>query len=425
MRIEKLYKTVYNISQALLLGKNVRIATGPGTAASLSPYRLMRCLLIVMLLISVCCPYHALAADITEGQQQTMPAVPSTGEAPSEAILPPVPQEPSVPSGSTTPLDGDAPGIPPVGGVPPASRPQEPAAPDDKDEDLIESAHQSISRGFLGTAVWLDSFFGDERYEAESNLSQLKIRFEAFRESGTGMDYRRPNFDLRWVLPQLRHRTRLVISGDPTVDYDATAIQPGTPVGQPPPGGTGTVTTALQYVPVDTKRSNFSIRAGIKLNDGKLQLLLGPRYRYLIHLDPWDLRFTQEVIWTTDIGWQSRTRVDYERPLPQGLFFRSSLEGLWTEKVHGYPYALSLLLLHPLDPDRAVQYEWINSFQTRPTDQLVEEMLVFRYRQRFWKEWMFLEINPQVRFPRDRGFEFTPGILFRLEIVFGKYGSIF
>jgi hypothetical protein len=295
----------------------------------------------------------------------------------------------------------------------------------DTDEDVVDTTYERISRGFLGTAVWLDSFFGDERYEAESNLSQLKIRFEAFREAGTGMDYRRPNLDLRLVLPQLRHRTRLVISGDPTADYDAAAEQPATPAGLPQPGGTGSVTTALQYFPLETKRSNFSIRAGLKLSGGRLELLLGPRYRYLARLGMWDLRFTQEVIWTTDVGWQSRTRFDYERPLPQGLFFRSSLEGLWTEHVNGYPYTLSFLFRQPLDLRRAVEYEWINSFQTRPTDELVEELFLFRYRQRLWKKWMFLEISPQARFPRDRGFEFTPGILFRFEVIFGRFGSIF
>jgi len=290
--------------------------------------------------------------------------------------------------------------------------------------DIVETVHGSISRGFLGSAAWLDSFFGDERYEAEVNRSQIKIRFDAFREGNTGMDYRRPNFDLRLVLPQLRKKTRLVISGDPTVDYDTTTAPPTTPAGLPPPPG-GTVTTALQYFPVETKRSNLSLRAGLKLHQGKLQLLLGPRYRYLIHFEPWDLRFTEEVIWTTDVGWQSRTRFDFERSLPRGLFFRSSLEGLWTEKVTGYPYAVIFLLRHPLDPDRALEYEWINSFQTRPTDILVEELLVFRYRQRFWKDWLFLEIDPQFRFPRERSFAFTPGILFRLEMIFGQYGSLF
>jgi hypothetical protein len=381
MRIEKFLVLVYITSRDLLLEKTP-LGAGPGTTASLSAHRLMRCLLIAAISMPVCCPYHAGAADSAEGRQPTMPSDLATAETPSGAA-----------SGTG--------------------------------EDIIDTTHERILRGFLGTAVWLDSFFGDERYEAEANRSQLKVRFEAFREAGTGMDYRRPNLDLRLVLPQLRHRTRLVISGDPTVDYDAATDQPATPSGQPQPGGTGRVTTALQYFPLETKRSNVSIRAGVKLSGGRLELLLGPRYRYLTRVGSWDLRFTQEVIWTTDVGWQSRTRVDYERPLPQGFFFRSSLEGLWTEHVKGYPYALSFLLEQPLDLRRAIRYEWINSFQTRPSNELDEELFLFRYRQQLWKNWMFLEIAPQARFPRDRGFEFTPGILFRLEVIFGRYGSIF
>jgi hypothetical protein len=311
---------------------------------------------------------------------------------------------------------------------PTATVPSIPAAPSvsaNEDKGLIDDMYSGVSRGFLTSAMWLDSFFGDERYEAEVNRSQLKVRFEAFREGSGGMEYLRPNFDLRLVLPQLRHQTRLVISGDPNEDVDATSSQPGTPSPQLAKGPEKTVTTALQVVPLETKRSNFSIRAGLKFHSGKLSLLLGPRFRYLVHYGSWDVRYTQEELWTTGIGFQVRTRFDLERPLPNDLFFRTSLEGIWTENVHGYPYALSFLLRQPLDGNRALQYEWVNSFRTRPTNLLTEELLVFRYRQRFWRDWLFLEIAPQARFPRDRGFEYTPGVLFRLEMVFGDIQNIF
>ncbi|MBS1128532.1 MAG: hypothetical protein H6Q96_912, partial [Nitrospirae bacterium] len=96
-----------------------------------------------------------------------------------------------------------------------------------------------------------------------------------------------------------------------------------------------------------------------------------------------------------------------------------------SENVIGYPYALSFLLRHPLDGNRALEYEWINSFQTHPTNELLEELVIFRYRQRFWRDWLFLEIAPQYRFPRDRSFEATPGILFRIEMVFGDIPALF
>ena len=385
------------------------------------------------LVLGTCVMFAVTVSDAGAGPETTTPAdsqqaAPASGREPAlpspspEQELPAVSQEPEEGKADAPSSDGQIKSSPSATGAPPAGMPPETSG---DDGDLVDALHGGISRGFLTSATWLDSFFGDERYEAEVNQSYLKVRFDAFREGSGGMDYLRPNFDLRLVLPQLRHKTRLVISGDPNADVDLPSSQPGPPATQLAKGPDRNVTTALQVVPLDTKRSNFSIRAGVKLHDGKLELLLGPRYRYLVHYGPWDVRFTQEEIWTTDIGWQVRSRFDVERPLPKDLFFRTSLEGVWTENVHGYPYALSFLLRQPLDSDRALQYEWVNSFQTRPTDVLTEELFVFRYRQRFWRDWLFLEIAPQVRFPRDRGFEFTPGILFRLEMVFGDIRNIF
>ncbi len=293
-------------------------------------------------------------------------------------------------------------------------------------QDVVDTMYQSVSYGFLSTATWLDSFFGNERYLAESNQSELRLRFDAFREDNTKMDFHKPDFTLRLVLPQLRKKTRLVIAGDPTTDTEATSL-PSTvpPETQPGPLTSRNVGGALQYFPVESDRSNFSLRAGVKLHNSKIALLLGPRYRYLLPLDPWALRFTQEVTWSSELRWQSRSIVDLERPFSGGLFFRASFEGVWTENVHGYPYLLGFTLRQPLDPDRALLYSWINSFQTRPVEELVQEQFVFGYRQRFWKPWLFLEIDPQVRFPRDLGFAYTPGILFRLEMVFGHYGPLF
>jgi len=356
-------------------------------------------------------------AGTPEGQPvPSIPASPREGKEPAVS-LPLKEEKQTEPSLSRQPLTGPT--------VTAPSKPGAPSAPVNAEDGLVDTLHGGLSQGFLSTAMWLDSFFGDERYESEINRSQLKVRFDAFREGSGGMHYLRPNLDLRLVLPQLRHKTRLVISGDPNVDLDTTLQQPGTPATQLAKGPEKSVTTALQFVPLETKRSNFSIRAGLKFHSGKLEIMLGPRYRYLVHYGPWDARFTEEELWTTDIGFQSRTRFDLERAFSNGLFFRTSLEGIWTENVNGYPYALSFLLRQPLDGNRALQYEWVNSFQTSPTDLLTEELFVFRYRQRFWRDWLFLEIAPQVRFPRDKSFDYTPGILFRLEMVFGDIQNIF
>jgi hypothetical protein len=149
-------------------------------------------------------------------------------------------------------------------------------------------------------------------------------------------------------------------------------------------------------------------------------LFLAPRYRYFVPINPWDFRFTQEVIWKTDTTWQTNTIFDLERKLPHDLFFRTSAGGTWINTSKGYFYSLSFSLRHPLDSKRALEYVWNNSFQTRPVGELVEVFFSVRYRQNFLREWLFFEVAPQYRFPRDSQFKGTPGILFRFEMFFGR-----
>ncbi len=284
---------------------------------------------------------------------------------------------------------------------------------------FMDTVHGGISSGLLNTAVWLDSFFGDERHEAELNESRFKVRSAPFFEDGNWSNAR-PDYELRLVLPQMRRKTRLVISGDMWDEGEGT--------GEVPPGTTTLpherdVNTSLQVVLPSHKRHSTTVRGGARYSSGDFIYYLGPRYRYLLPLGIWTARFTENMVWQAKKGWESRTRADIERMLPRDLFFRHSVEGVWTEGVTGYLYAVSFLLRQPLDPRRAVQYEWANRFQTRPVDALTEVQVVFRYRQQIWRPWLFLELAPQYRFPRNRSFEAVPGIMFMLEVAFSRPGS--
>jgi hypothetical protein len=150
-------------------------------------------------------------------------------------------------------------------------------------------------------------------------------------------------------------------------------------------------------------------------------LTLGPRYRVLFPLDKWNLRFSEDMIWTSNKGWDSQSILDLERALPRRLFFRASSSVIWKEHVKGCLYAVSFGVGQPLSRRSALNYEWVNVFQTRPVHVLTEVNVRVRYRQRLWRDWFFFEIAPQYRFPRDRHFEATPGVMFRFDMIFGNY----
>jgi len=285
---------------------------------------------------------------------------------------------------------------------------------------FIDTLHGEISEQLLTTAVWLDSFFSDERYIREENRSYIRVRYDVFKEERASPTFK-PAFDIRLALPQLERKAHVVVSAEPAETPTTT-----TPV---PPNATteriGTteernVTTAVHYIFQATPEQNFIVRSGAQFTHGSPSLFIAPRYRYFLPLHTWDFRFTQEAIWNSVARWQMNTVFDLERQLPHDLFFRTSVGGSWVETSRGYFYGLSFSLREPLDSKRALEYEWINSFQTRPVGELLEVLFRVRYRQSFWREWFFFEVAPQCRFPRDIDYKGTLGILFRIEMFFGR-----
>jgi hypothetical protein len=340
-------------------------------------------------------------------------------ESSAEATAGPVLSAPTGTSPAVPAPRNDTSAVTPTGGVATVPTTTTPAP---EATDIVETVHEGISYGFLSSAVWLDSFFGDERYESESKLSRFKIAFQRLYEEGKWTRFR-PDYELRLVLPKLKRLTRLTVSTALRDDVDNASVLSG--VSAPPKTEDRAMTTALQYFLPSTATQSTSFRGGIKYHGGKVEYFVGPRYRYYQPFDSWGFRFTQDMFWGSEKGWQAFTWLDLERPLPRDLFFRSTLSGEWTEGIHGYLYYLGFLVRQPLDPNRAVQYECVNSFHTVPTDELTEVKFIFRYRQRFWKDWLFMEIAPQYRYPRDHSFNAVPGIMFKFEVVFGEYRSFF
>ncbi len=284
---------------------------------------------------------------------------------------------------------------------------------------FIDTLHVEISERLLTTAAGLDSFFADERSVKEENRSYIRARYDIFNEEKSKGSYK-PTFDIRLALPQLEKKAHLIVSAEPAETPSTTPASPSITGDRIGPTEGRNVTTALRYILRTTPEENFVVRTGLQFSHGTPVLFIAPRYRYFLPINPWGFRFTQEATWKTDTRWQMNTVFDLERPLPHDFFFRTSAAGSWIETSKGYFYSLSFSVRQPLDAKRALDYEWDNSFQTRPVGELTEIFFRLRYRQSFWREYLFFEVAPQYRFPRGRQFIGTPGILFRFEMFFGR-----
>lgn len=310
----------------------------------------------------------------------------------------------------------------------PAALPQDGVAPAEatkpRRRGAVDVVHGAVSRRVLATAEWLDSFFDDPRFVAEENRTTLKLGMENVAERGTGPAFTTP-ISARLRLPKLQDKARLVVSGAPEGDADGQAPATGTAASNLPGAQENDVTTSLDYFLRATKRVNISFRVGARFRSGEPELFVQPRYRKLWEFDPLALRFAQDFKWWTEFGWESTTTFDLERPVSERLFFRTTLQGAWSEQDRNtYYYSLGFNLRQVLSPRRVMQYELVNGFQTNAGSELQETRVTVRYRQRVWRDWMFVEAAPYASFRRERDFDYTPGILLRLEMFFGRWEGI-
>ncbi len=297
-----------------------------------------------------------------------------------------------------------------------------PPLDEDEEPGLVDVTHERVSRAVLASARWIDSFFGDERAVREETETRFRLGVSNFSEEG---DLLRTDLrtSLRLDLPLVGERLRLFVSGDEDEDErvlfspDGRAREPIFQTRE------RSAAVGIRYFFLSTLRQNVSLSTGLRFRGGTPVLLVEPRYRHTLPLDSWDMRFTQRFRGYSDGRSEIRTSLDFERPLYERFFFRKTVEGAWFDDEEGYFYGLHAVLYQPLSLTQILQYGVTNGFATRPNHVLEESRLFVSYRQRVWRDWLFFEISPQLAFPRERNYDASPGLLLRLDMIFGDFKS--
>jgi len=310
--------------------------------------------------------------------------------------------------------------------------------PDARDEDVApmpstgatrwDRYHAALSRRILNSAEWIDSFFDDERVVAEENRTNIKLRFDTEIEEGFGISYR-AGARVRLALPKMEKRLSLVITGDPDEDISEGVIGDNIGVEQFE-NRDRNISASLWYSFVDTYKRNLSMRVGAQWRGGGPVLWLGPRYRQLWPLESWVARYTWSLRWFTDVGLESRMRLDMERPIAKTLFFRQTTTYNWDqeqdvsfkqadgtlkdETIYSFnELGFSVSLFQPLNRRVIIEYATGVTFVDQPEKVLNNIVLLVRYRRQVWREWHFFEVTPQLQFPWIVDYKTVPSILFR------------
>jgi hypothetical protein len=276
--------------------------------------------------------------------------------------------------------------------------------------DFIEREKARTDDLSLRAAKWVDSFFGDQEYEAEVVSSQFRLRPELSYRSEQGFDGRlKASFKFR--LPNMERKVSLVGG---TSDFDEEFDEAvDDDINEPAIG--------LQFFGKERKKWGSSLSVGIKFNE--FAGFLGPRFRYRTNLtERTSFRFVQKFLWQTNNEWQFRTRFDWNFAVNERFFFRQMVDARWRGEYsdeEGYRTRVSSFLTRRLPNAAGLQSEATVIFHTRPDTHVSEYILALRYRKQTWRDWFYYEIVPQISWEEEFDYAFNPGIRLRVEIFYG------
>jgi len=287
--------------------------------------------------------------------------------------------------------------------------------------ETIETGREMVAAQLNEIAALIDSFFDDERLESEDPEARLRLGTSLFLEPGEAPSLK-ADVGFSLSLPNTEERLRLVVTGAFRQDDDDRGRR-RTTERQRRPGiqddeDESSVEAGLRYVLLRDLERHLDARAGLRVRGFVPAGVLGLRYRRTWDPNGWTVRMTTEGEWETINGFSAGSYLDLETELARDFFFRATPLIDWEEDEPGYEYGLGFTLTQRLGRQRALQYSLDYGFSSDPNHGLDQIMLRTRYRQTIFRDWIFGEIAPQIRLADRDGSDGTPGVTFRVQVVF-------
>lgn len=292
-----------------------------------------------------------------------------------------------------------------------------------KDENgmvrLADEGQNYLSERLHDFANWVDSFLGDERADAESRGSRLRLNTGVILGEGASLSYQF-NVNLKLSLPRTSDRLKILIEGNSEEDLEGGQVPDGEGLG-------GTITdtdysAAVRYVLWATRILRINADLGIRFSI-PIDPFARLRIRRTFTLGDWEMRASETARWFVDAGFESVARIDFDTRVDDEDLFRATSRARWDDESENWEFSQFFSLFDILGPKSALTVSAGVVANTDAGDgytDITEYVLGSSYRRDLHKGWFFLEVRPEIRFPRDRDYDYTPSVLFLVEAILGK-----
>lgn len=287
-----------------------------------------------------------------------------------------------------------------------------------KTKKQIDSIHTDISNRVLNMSESIDNFFAGGKHDSLPNKSKLKLSFKTYFREAAG-PYIIPDINYQLVLPRTQKRLQLFIENEDEDKKSGTSdtATVGT-ANRRESDEESTIAAGVRYV-TEITGIKMSTDTGIILGIptkvfGKLT------FKRNVLFDKWILKINEQLKWVNTEGFSSDLDLDFDRTLSKGLLFRFVNNIAWNDEDYIVTFENGPTLIQTLSKRSAISYHAHVITVNKPEFVVDNYTLQASYRRRVYKRWFYAQITPFINFPRINNFHRTPGLLLKLDAIFGN-----
>jgi hypothetical protein len=277
----------------------------------------------------------------------------------------------------------------------------------------IDAGHRVVSRYVGDVADRIDRFFVDQRIDENYDRSRLRLR-GGYRVADYGDNEPVFNFRLNLWLPRIEERLSLVLAGARNED-DLRLPDDGDARGDDASG------LALRYFFFERAGIQLNIDGGVRWHGGGPDPLIKLRGRRDWYRGKVLLRLTGFPFWSLDEGPGAGARFDVDRR------FGTDKLGRWrneveysTDGTEGMEFRSDLFFFQTLDDVTGYRLRLGIKGSTDHSSVVQEARLGFLYRRLIYSNWLYVLLEPMLRFPQEESWNPAPEALVQLEFLFGE-----
>ena len=263
---------------------------------------------------------------------------------------------------------------------------------------------------------WADRTLSGATHNLPNNRSYLRLGFATESEYGKLAQFE-PEARFRLDIPTTRRKLRLVIESESEELIPLEERQRYRQLTEPDRTDTQ-ATGALRYLSQVGDAINLSNDIGARLRfppDAFWRATAEKRWRAG---EDWVLNAQQRVYYYHQDGWGARTWFGAGRPVGNGWDIRLSSELEWIHRERKFVAAQIFSTYKRLNNRSTISPRVGVLGESQPSWRTTSAFADLTWRYRLYGNWLFAELIPAVRFPREESFKDRVSVVFRIEMFF-------